>query len=128
MLPSVPLHIPAKRELEFRLEPSKRAKREFPVNAIRNFKVLMDNNYFYADKTKYIKEIEHDRKVLMFMRPKGFGKFLLLFTLKHFYDINEAQNFDRLFSSLDIYQHASELQHNQFLILEWDFSTINRYL
>ena len=128
MLPSLSLHIFAKRELEFSLEPSKRAKREFPVDAIRNFKVLMDNNYFYADKTKYIKKIECDRKVLMFLRPKRFGKSLLLSTLKHFYDINETQNFDRLFGSLDIYQHASELQHNQFLILEWDFSRINRYL
>jgi len=87
---------------------------------------VRDDNYFYADKTKYIKEIANDRKVLMFLRPKRFGKSLLLSTLKYFYDVNEAQNFDRLFGSLDIYQHASELQHSKFLILEWNFSKINR--
>ncbi|KAF9085347.1 hypothetical protein BGX27_003489, partial [Mortierella sp. AM989] len=118
----------AKRRPELILEPPpKRVKAfSFPVDSIANFKELREDNYFYADKTKYIKDIENDRPVLMFLRPKRFGKSLLLSTLKYFYDINEAANFDTLFGSLEIYQHALELQHNQFLILKWDFSTINR--
>ncbi|CAG8649087.1 7688_t:CDS:2, partial [Paraglomus brasilianum] len=119
------LHIPAKRELEFSLKPPNRQKTTgFPVNSVSNFKTLMDRGFFYADKTKYIKDIEKDQDVLMFLRPKRFGKSLLLSMLKHFYDINETPNFDRLFGSLDIYKHASELQHNKFLTLEWDFSKI----
>lgn len=63
----------------------------------------------------------------MFLRPKRFGKSLWLSTLKHFYDINEASSFNELFGLLDINKYASELQHNKFLILEWNFSEIMRY-
>ena len=117
--PSGPPHIPAK---EFTFEPA------FPVDSVSDFKELRDNNFFYVDKTKYIKDIENDQEVLMFMRPKRFGKSLLLSTIQHFYDVNEAQNFNRLFGPLEIYQHASELRHNRFLILKWNFSTIAWYL
>ena len=120
---------PAKREPEFYPEPLKQQKiTGFPVDSVSNFKVLRDQGFFYADKTKYIKEIEKDQDVLMFLWPKRFGKSLLLSTLKHFYDINEAPSFYRLFGSLDIYQHALELKHNQFLILEWNFSMVDRFI
>jgi hypothetical protein len=87
----------------------------------------MNGNLFYADKTRYIKDIEEFDGVLMFLRPKRFGKSLLLSTIKYFYDVNEYVNFEELFGSLEIYKYASELRHNQFLILEWDFSVIKRY-
>ncbi|CAG8556439.1 11661_t:CDS:2 [Funneliformis caledonium] len=94
------------------------------LDSVSDFKELRTLNLFYADKTMYIERIENNRFVLMFLRPKRFGKSLLLSTLKYFYDINEAPYFRSLFGSLDICKHASELSHNKFLILKWDFSKI----
>ncbi|CAG8696728.1 15029_t:CDS:2 [Funneliformis caledonium] len=119
--------VPAKRELEveeFPLDLPKKQKFGFAVDSVSDFKELRRLNLFYADKTMYIERIENNRFVLMFLRPKRFGKSLLLSTLKYFYDINEAPYFRSLFGSLDIYKHASELSHNKFLILKWDFSKI----
>ncbi|KAF9201189.1 hypothetical protein BGZ49_008578 [Haplosporangium sp. Z 27] len=104
----------SKRKVDSVLEPPpKRLKAfSFPVNSITDFKLLREDNYFYVDKTSYIKHIEEDREVLMFLRPKRFGKSLLLSMLKYFYDINEAENFETLFSGLDIFEHAAKLRHN----------------
>ncbi|RHZ82141.1 hypothetical protein Glove_114g104 [Diversispora epigaea] len=88
------------------------AKRGFAVDSILDFKDLKLRNLFYIDKTKHIKNIEHSRFVLIFLRPNRFGKSLLLSTLKYFYDINEAEYFQSLFESLEIYQFASGLKPN----------------
>src|SRR2546423_6673140 len=90
------LHIPAKRELEY----TRAAKdNRLSCRFIFGFQDGDDDNYLYVEKTKYIKDIENDRKVLMFLRPKRVRKSLLLSTFKHFYDNTEAQNFDK-FGSL----------------------------
>ena len=120
--------VPSKREFESTFQPSKRQKFSFPVDSVSDFKDLRDNGYFYADKTKYIKDIDSDRLVLMFLRPKRFGKSLLLSTIRYFYDIGEKEHFDNLFSPLEIYKDVTTLglQHSQFLILRWNFSEITR--
>ena len=50
-------------------------------------KEIIENNYFYVDKTLFIKEIlDRGDKILLIPRPRRFGKTLNLSMLKYFYD------------------------------------------
>ena len=42
---------------------------------ISNFEGLVRDNYYYADKTKYIEQIEeYDEPYIFFLRPRRFCK------------------------------------------------------
>ena len=58
------------------------------------------------------------------MRPRRFGKSLLLSTLENYYDVNKASEFDRLFGHLAIAKNPTD-KHNQYLIMRWDFSAVD---
>lgn len=52
---------------------------------ISDFKTIIDNNYYYVDKTSFIEEIcKNTGKTLLFTRPRRFGKTLNMSTLKYF--------------------------------------------
>ena len=56
---------------------------------VENFKKLIDNDYFYVDKTLLIKHIVDDGSdVCLITRPRRFGKTLSLSMLKYYFDIN----------------------------------------
>ncbi|MDR0698281.1 MAG: AAA family ATPase, partial [Tannerella sp.] len=66
-----------------------------------NFKNIILKNYAYVDKTRYIEMLENEsNRNQLFIRPRKFGKSLFLTTLMSYYDINEAENFDKLFGNL----------------------------
>ena len=61
-------------------------QKELPIG-IEDFKVLIDNNYYYVDKTKFLCELTRNiGKVNLFTRPRRFGKSLLLSTLKAYWN------------------------------------------
>ena len=48
-------------------------KKELPIG-IEDFKVLIDNHYYYVDKTKFLCELTRNiGKVNLFTRPRRFG-------------------------------------------------------
>ena len=52
---------------------------------IDDFKKLRDNDFYYTDKTLFIKELLDKRsEVSLFTRPRRFGKSLELSMLKYF--------------------------------------------
>ena len=51
---------------------------------IENFKELLDNNYYYVDKTKLIEDVLSD-KVTLYTRPRRFGKTLNMSMLYYFF-------------------------------------------
>jgi len=56
------------------------------------FKTLIENNYYYIDKTKHIEDLLEDgSEVILFTRPRRFGKTLNMSMLKYFFDIKEAE-------------------------------------
>ncbi|MEN8221227.1 MAG: AAA family ATPase [Pseudomonadota bacterium] len=61
---------------------------------------------------------------LLFLRPRRFGKSLLLSMLENYYDVAKAEEFERLFGHLAIGQNPTP-KHNQYFILNWDFSDID---
>lgn len=45
---------------------------------ISNYEDLVEQGYYYVDKTKYIEKLENlEDKTIMFLRPRKFGKTLL---------------------------------------------------
>lgn len=88
-----------------------------------DFYQLITEDYLYIDRTDRIAHLEAVGKTLLFLRPRRYGKSLLLSTLENYYDIAKADEFDRLFGGLAIGAAPTPL-HNQYLILRWDFSVI----
>ncbi|RAK11730.1 PD-(D/E)XK nuclease superfamily protein [Halanaerobium saccharolyticum] len=91
---------------------------------VSSFSRLQKDNYIYIDKTKYIETLEsYGEPYIFFLRPRRFGKTLFLSTLENYYDIQEKENFDRLFGDLYIGQNTTELANNYY-ILKFDFSGV----
>ncbi len=69
---------------------------------VDNFKNLITNDYYYVDKTLFIKElIDKKGEVNLFTRPRRFGKTLNLSMLRYFFEINENSH-DELFQNTKI--------------------------
>ncbi|WP_186441714.1 AAA family ATPase, partial [Desulfamplus magnetovallimortis] len=95
---------------------------KFPYG-ISDFKEIILDNYFYCDRSAKIKHLECDKHQL-FLRPRRFGKSLLLSMLENYYDVAKKDRFDELFGHLEIGKDPTPL-HNSYFILKWDFSCID---
>jgi len=95
---------------------------KFPY-ALTNFYDIITEGYFYVDRTSRIRMIEEAGKPLLFLRPRRFGKSLLLSMLENYYDVRKADEFEKLFGHLAIGQNPTPL-HNQYLVMKWDFSAV----
>ncbi len=92
---------------------------------ISNYEELIEDGYYYADKTMYIEKLENlAEKRIMFLRPRKFGKTLFTSTLENYYDIKKADKFDRLFGNTYIGKNPTELK-NSYYILKFNFSGID---
>ncbi|MCE7979721.1 MAG: AAA family ATPase [Caldilinea sp. CFX5] len=89
-----------------------------------DFYQIITEGYLYVDRTDRIPLLEEAGKNLTFLRPRRFGKTLLLSMLEYYYDLAKADDFARLFGQLTIGRNPTPL-HNQFLIMKWDFSKVN---
>lgn len=77
-------------------------KKQLPIG-IKDFKEIIEGNYFYLDKTDFIHEVLEKRSaVKLITRPKQFGKTLNLSALKYFLDIRNSEKNRELFSGLNI--------------------------
>ena len=95
---------------------------KFPYG-LSDFSKIILGGYFYQDRTDRIPLLESAGDQLIFIRPRRFGKSLLLSMLDHYYDVNRAGQFDALFGHLTIGQHPTPL-HNQYFVMKWDFSLV----
>ena len=95
---------------------------EFPYG-LSDFGTLIREGYFYQDRTDRIAQLEKAGRQLIFIRPRRFGKSLLLSLLEHYYDVNRAGQFDALFGNLAIGQNPTP-RRNQYFVLKWDFSLV----
>ena len=79
---------------------------------LSNFKHLIEEDFYYFDKTKFIDEIIQDgAQVKLFTRPRRFGKTLNISMLKYFFDIKEAEKNKKLFK--DLYIEKTESLKNR---------------
>ncbi len=67
-------------------------KKPLPIG-VDNFKNLIKNDYYYIDKTLFIKQlIDKKGEVNLFTRPRRFGKTLNLSMLRYFFDVSEESH------------------------------------
>ena len=76
-------------------------RKKFPIG-IDGFEKIRTNDFYYVDKTLFIKELLHNwGEVNLFTRPRRFGKSLNLSMLKSFFEIDSDPT---LFDGLEIVQ------------------------
>ena len=62
---------------------------------LSDFKHLIEEDFYYFDKTKFIDEIIQDgAQVKLFTRPRRFGKTLNMSMLKYFFDIEKKKKIE----------------------------------
>ena len=77
-------------------------KTKLPIG-VSNFKDIIEKNYYYFDKTKFIENILEDgSQVKLFTRPRRFGKTLNMSMLKYFFDVKNKDENRKLFEGLNI--------------------------
>lgn len=60
---------------------------------VEDFKRLVDNGYYFVDKTLMIKELLEDKETVnLFTRPRRFGKTLNMSMLQRFFEATEKSN------------------------------------
>lgn len=61
-------------------------ERRLPIG-IEDFKEMIENDYYYVDKSGFVKELLDNRsEVSLLMRPRRFGKTLSLSMLKYYFE------------------------------------------
>lgn len=94
--------------------------KEIPYG-VSNFVEVAEQNMYYVDKTMYIPLLEKQARSLFFIRPRRFGKSILLSMLRAYYDISQKEEFSRRFGDLWIGKHPTPLQ-GRYQVLFFDFS------
>ena len=90
-----------------------------------NFADLIEQNFAYVDKTRFIELLENDsNSSQLLLRPRRFGKSLFLSVLENYYDINRKDKFETLFGNLYIGKNPTS-QRNKYLVIRFDFSGLN---
>ena len=90
--------------------------------AVANYADLRDRGFYYVDKTDYIPRLEA-YNAPVFLRPRRFGKSLLVSTLAHYYDRTLTHRFEDLFGGTYIGSHPTP-EHNRYMIIRYDFSAM----
>ena len=89
-----------------------------------DFYRISSQRQFYLDRTGAIPLLEEAGEQLLFLRPRRFGKSLLLSVLENYYDVAKSPDFEHLFGHLVIGPTPTAL-HNRYFVMRWDFSTVD---
>ena len=92
-----------------------------------NFIDVREDNCYYVDKTCFIPMIEDANKYFFYIRPRRFGKSLTVSMLHHYYNILDADNFEKWYGDLYIGQHPTP-ERNSYLIIYLNFAVVNAEL
>lgn len=103
------------------------AKRKRIPYGMMNFIDVREDDCYYVDKTHYIPLIENANKYFFYIRPRRFGKSLTISMLRHYYNILEADKFERWYGDLYIGKHPTP-ERNSYLIIYLNFAVVNAEL
>ena len=102
-------------------EKKTRNRKPLPIG-VSDFKEIVENNYYYIDKTKLIEDILHYRaKVNLFTRPRRFGKTLNMSMIKYFFDIENREENLKLFDGLNISESEHMQEQGQYPVIYISF-------
>ncbi len=83
---------------------------------IEDFKTVIDNDYYYVDKTQLIADV-FSNAVMLYTRPRRFGKTLNMSMLYYFFSNKEKDN-AYLFEGLKITENKEMMKHqNQYPVI-----------
>ena len=102
-------------------------KRKRIPYGMMNFIDVREDDCYYVDKTHYIPLIENANKYFFYIRPRRFGKSLTISMLRHYYNILEADKFERWYGDLYIGKHPTP-ERNSYLIIYLNFAVVNAEL
>jgi hypothetical protein len=91
---------------------------------ISDYALIRHDNHYYVDKTPYLKTIQEAGQYLFFIRPRRFGKSLLLTVMEGYYDVSHKDRFEELFKGTWIYDHPTA-ERGQYLVLFFNFSAVD---
>ena len=85
---------------------------------LSDFKHLIEEDFYYFDKTKFIEEVIKDgSQVKLFARPRRFGKTLNMSMLKYFFDIENKEENKEIFKNLYIEKTEAFKEQGQYPVI-----------
>ena len=85
---------------------------------VSDFKKIIEGDFYYFDKTKFIEEIIKDgSEVKLFARPRRFGKTLNMSMLKYFFDIKNREENKEIFKDLYIEKTEAFKEQGQYPVI-----------
>jgi len=90
------------------------------TNGIDNFRELIEEGYYYVDKTLMIRDfLRYRDKVSLITRPRRFGKTLNMTMMQEFFDINKKS--EDIFSDLAIMEteHAKQMNSRPVVFMSF---------
>ncbi len=104
----------------------KTKKKKLPIG-ISNFKEIIEYDYYYFDKTKFIEKILEERsKVKLFTRPRRFGKTLNMSMLKYFFDVENKEENRKLFKNLEISKSEYFKEQGKYPVISISFRNYDK--
>lgn len=92
---------------------------------IEDFKKIIDENYYFIDKSLFIKDIINET-VALYTRPRRFGKTLNMSMLYYFFSCKEIDN-AYLFKELSIFNDKDALKYqNQYPVIFISFKDMKK--
>ena len=96
---------------------------------VSDFKKIIEEEFYYFDKTSFIDEIIQDgAEVKLFTRPRRFGKTLNMSMLKYFFDRKDAEENRKLFKGLYIEKTESYKEQGQYPVIFLSLIAVAFYL
>ena len=104
----------------------KTKKKKLPIG-ISNFKEIIEYDYYYFDKTKFIEKILEERsKVKLFTRPRRFGKTLNMSMLRYFFDVKNKEENRKLFENLEISKSEYFSEQGKYPVISISFRNYDK--
>ena len=92
-------------------------KKAVPVG-IEDFERIINEDYYYVDKTMLIEELLINRApVTLFTRPRRFGKTLNMSMIKYFFDVKNKEENKKLFENLKIYNSEYMSEQGKYPVI-----------
>ena len=92
---------------------------------VDNFKEIIENDYYYVDKSKAIEDLLINKaKIILYTRPRRFGKSLLLSTLDYFFNIEKKEVNKSLFDGLYISKSECMEYAGKYPVIRLDFKDL----
>ena len=91
---------------------------------VSDYAEIRKSNGWFIDRTGFIRDLENTR-FAMFLRPRRFGKSLLISILQSYYDVNYKDRFEALFSGTDIGAQPTD-ERGRYLVMYFNFSAVSK--